>query len=858
MLQGLPKPERRSRTEELLERVGLTEAADRKVGGYSGGMKRRLDLALALVHRPRVLFLDEPTTGLDPQSRTALWDEVGAARARGRRHGVPHDAVPRGGRRARRPRRDHRPRPDRRRRDAGRPQGGDRPPERPRDPGATRTTARGSPSCSPRSASRSARTASSRCGSDEGIGLADVVRGIDAEGVAARTTSSCARRRSTTSSSRRRAGRSRARRRSARSRRARRRRARVEAQRAAGARTRSRRSAPSRAGRSAARCASRRWRSRRSSSPSRSMLVNAAGLEPSTLLPGFPTDSFLAFALAVPFIQGALFATMNAGTDLARDIQTGFLNRLSLTSLRGSSLLVGQLAGIVVLGLVQAVFYIAVGLIVGVDFAAGAGGIAVLLVFSFVVSLGFGALGSFLALRTGSGEAVQGMFPLLFVFLFISSMNTPRDLIAVDWFRWAATAQPRLVPDRVRPQPDHHGLGREGARARLRRRDRRSPRLARARLVGAHAEDDADVSGRRLAGRERRRLADDPQRPPTPALLLPTLLFPLFFFTAFAGGLSQVREVPGFDYDGDYTSFQFVFVLLQSAAFGGVFTGFGIARDFEGGFGKRLLLASPNRIGILLGYALAALVALERSRRRSSRRSRSSSGWTSAAARSTSSASTRSRCSQRRRASAGRPASRSASARSRSGPLMQMPVFLLLFFAPVYVPLDLLTRLDRDGRDVQPGHATSSRRAAACIVGRPDRGRARVRARLRADRRVRRLGRPRPAPRRGGGLARGRPGGAGYGAPVNRTVWPGAPFPLGPDVGRQRDELLALQRERRARRALPVRRARREERVELRQPDGAQLARLPPGGRARAALRLPRPRARGSRRRGTASIPRSC
>ena len=76
MLQGLRREERAPRTVELLERVGLTEAADRKVGGYSGGMKRRLDLALALVHRPRVLFLDEPTTGLDPQSRTALWDEV--------------------------------------------------------------------------------------------------------------------------------------------------------------------------------------------------------------------------------------------------------------------------------------------------------------------------------------------------------------------------------------------------------------------------------------------------------------------------------------------------------------------------------------------------------------------------------------------------------------------------------------------------------------------------------------------------------------------------------------------------------------------------------------------------------------
>jgi ABC-2 type transport system permease protein len=172
------------------------------------------------------------------------------------------------------------------------------------------------------------------------------------------------------------------------------------------------------------------------------LLVNSAGLEPSTMLPGFPTDSFLAFALAVPFIQGALFATMNAGTDLARDIQTGFLNRLSLTSLRGSSLLAGLLSGIVVLGLIQAVFYVVVGLLCGVRFASGPGGIAVLLLFSVVVCLGFGALGSFLALRTGSGEAVQGMFPLLFVFLFISSMNTPRDLIAVDWFRFVASINP--------------------------------------------------------------------------------------------------------------------------------------------------------------------------------------------------------------------------------------------------------------------------------------------------------------------------------------------------------------------------------------------------------------------------------
>ena len=93
-----------------------------------------------------------------------------------------------------------------------------------------------------------------------------------------------------------------------------------------------------------------------------------------------------------------------------------------------------------------------------------------------------------------------------------------------------------------------------------------------------------------------------------PSLLIPSLVFPLFFFTAFAGGLSNIRNVPGFDFPSGYTAFQFVFVLLQSAAFGGVFTGFGVARDFEGGFARRLLLASPNRSGIVLGYGLAALL----------------------------------------------------------------------------------------------------------------------------------------------------------------------------------------------------------------------------------------------------------
>jgi ABC-2 type transport system permease protein len=172
------------------------------------------------------------------------------------------------------------------------------------------------------------------------------------------------------------------------------------------------------------------------------LAVNSGGLRSETHLPGFPTNSFFAFALAVPFIQGALFATMNSGTDLARDVQTGFLSRLSLTPLRGAALLAGQLGGAVVLGVIQACFYLAVGLIVGVRPASGFGGVLVLLAFAALIALAFGAVGIWAALRTGSAESVQSLFPVFFVFLFISSMNIPRNLIGVTWFRYAATANP--------------------------------------------------------------------------------------------------------------------------------------------------------------------------------------------------------------------------------------------------------------------------------------------------------------------------------------------------------------------------------------------------------------------------------
>jgi ABC-2 type transport system permease protein len=186
-----------------------------------------------------------------------------------------------------------------------------------------------------------------------------------------------------------------------------------------------------------------------------------------------------------------------------------------------------------------------------------------------------------------------------------------------------------------------------------------------------------------------------------PAFLLPSIVFPLFFFVAFAGGLSNVGNVPGFDYEPGYTAFQFVFVLLQSAAFGGVFTGFGIARDFESGFGRRLLISAPHRTGIVLGYAAAALVR-----------------WLLTAAVVTAVA-----------IIAGMQVggngvdlfglyalglilnlaailwAAGVALRLRTmqaGPVMQMPVFLLLFFAPVYVPLALLQGWIHDVARVNP------------------------------------------------------------------------------------------------------------------------------------------------------------
>lgn len=170
--------------------------------------------------------------------------------------------------------------------------------------------------------------------------------------------------------------------------------------------------------------------------------INGSALSAATRIPRFPTHNYRDFLIAMPFVQGAMFVSISAGVDLARDIETGFLNRLALTPLRPEALLIGQLGGALVLGVLQAIVYLLVGLATGVTFASGVGGALVLLVLSIAIAFAFASLGGLLALRFGTGEAVQGIFPLLFVTLFLSSSSLPRNLIKATWFREVATYNP--------------------------------------------------------------------------------------------------------------------------------------------------------------------------------------------------------------------------------------------------------------------------------------------------------------------------------------------------------------------------------------------------------------------------------
>jgi ABC-2 type transport system permease protein len=186
-----------------------------------------------------------------------------------------------------------------------------------------------------------------------------------------------------------------------------------------------------------------------------------------------------------------------------------------------------------------------------------------------------------------------------------------------------------------------------------------------------------------------------------PVMIIPALLFPMFFFTAFAGGLSRVDSVPGFDYAGGYTTFVYGFVLLQASAFGGVFTGFGIARDFESGFSRRVMLAASNRGGIVAGYWLAALaralftitvvtaVALLTGLEISGSAIDVLGLYTLALLVNAAAMLFGSGVAMRMRT-------------MQAGPLIQLPAFLILFLAPVWVPYDLLTGWVKTAASVNP------------------------------------------------------------------------------------------------------------------------------------------------------------
>ncbi len=186
-----------------------------------------------------------------------------------------------------------------------------------------------------------------------------------------------------------------------------------------------------------------------------------------------------------------------------------------------------------------------------------------------------------------------------------------------------------------------------------------------------------------------------------PAILVPSIVFPLFFLIAFAGGLSRISDLPNFHYGPGYTTFQFVFVFLQSAAFGGVFTGFAIARDFDSGFARRLLLSAPRRSGIIAGYTIGALlrwaltgtvvtiaaliagmnidgngVQLVGLLGLGIMMNLAAALWACGVA--------------------------MFLRTEQAGALIQMPVFILLFLAPVYVPVSLLTGWIHDVANANP------------------------------------------------------------------------------------------------------------------------------------------------------------
>lgn len=176
--------------------------------------------------------------------------------------------------------------------------------------------------------------------------------------------------------------------------------------------------------------------------PLASLAVNTGMLSAAARLPGFPIPSYLSFTFSGTFLMAALFAPTIVGVDLAKDLRSGFLSRLALSPVNRHALLLSQLAGLAVVALLQALVFMAVGLLSGVTVSAGIVGAVLIVLLSILTALGFGAVGMLIALRTGSAEAVGGVFGLSFAFFFFSTVSMPRELITEGWFKTIATLNP--------------------------------------------------------------------------------------------------------------------------------------------------------------------------------------------------------------------------------------------------------------------------------------------------------------------------------------------------------------------------------------------------------------------------------
>ena len=279
-------------------------------------------------------------------------------------------------------------------------------------------------------------------------------------------------------------------------------------------------------------------------------------------------------------MQGSLFACINAGSVARARRRDRIPQAPGDDADAARALLIGQLGGVMVVAFVSALIYLAVGFAAGMDFKAGRSACRALLVLALLIALAFAALGAFVGLRSGSGEAVQGFFPLFFVLLFLSSMSLPRPLIEQDWFRIDRDLQPGLLPGRGHALASSSPAG-TPRRWRSASGSRSRSRWSRVAAASTRPADEAGADMRRFfaASRAPSPGARSTRSPRTRRSCCRRSCSRCSSSSPSPAACRTSATCPGFDFPSGYTAFQFVFVLLQASAFGGVFTGFGIAAE---------------------------------------------------------------------------------------------------------------------------------------------------------------------------------------------------------------------------------------------------------------------------------------